>query len=201
MATPEQEDVEHRRKPPVKRVRVLVVDDSALMRRLLTDLLCTAPEIEVVGTARDGRDAVLQASRLRPDVVTLDVEMPEASGIDALPLLLGIGGLEVVMVQRADAGRGRCHSARTRARRVRLLAQAREEPAFRAASQPRPSGRQGAGGRVERASKRPQGAPTGREGQRRRFTLPSRRSEMLLQPRRCRARFRNRRARWWCNVC
>ncbi len=98
MATPEQEDVEHRQRPPVERARVLVVDDSALMRRLLTDLLRTAPEIEVVGTARDGRDAVLQASRLRPDVVTLDVEMPEASGIDALPLLLAIGGLEVVMV-------------------------------------------------------------------------------------------------------
>ena len=98
MATPEQEDVAHRQKPPPERARVLVVDDSALMRRLLTDLLRTAPEIEVVGTARDGRDAVLQASRLRPDVVTLDVEMPEASGIDALPLLLAIGGLEVVMV-------------------------------------------------------------------------------------------------------
>ena len=98
VATSEQEDREDGQKPPVERVRVLVVDDSALMRRLLTDLLGSAPEIEVVGTARDGRDAVLQASRLRPDVVTLDVEMPEASGIDALPLLLGIGGLEVVMV-------------------------------------------------------------------------------------------------------
>jgi two-component system, chemotaxis family, protein-glutamate methylesterase/glutaminase len=98
VATPEQQDVEHPQKPPVERARVLVVDDSALMRRLLTDLLRAAPEIEVVGTARDGRDAVLQATRLRPDVVTLDVEMPEASGIDALPLLLGIGGLEVVMV-------------------------------------------------------------------------------------------------------
>jgi two-component system chemotaxis response regulator CheB len=98
VATPEREDVEHRQKSPVERARVLVVDDSALMRRLLTDLLRTAPEIEVVGTACDGRDAVLQATRLRPDVITLDVEMPEASGIDALPLLLGLGGLEVVMV-------------------------------------------------------------------------------------------------------
>jgi two-component system, chemotaxis family, protein-glutamate methylesterase/glutaminase len=97
VATPEQ-DHEDAQKPPVERVRVLVVDDSALMRRLLTDLLGSAAEIEVVGTARDGRDAVLQATRLRPDVITLDVEMPEASGIDALPLLLGIGGLEVVMV-------------------------------------------------------------------------------------------------------
>jgi two-component system, chemotaxis family, protein-glutamate methylesterase/glutaminase len=98
VATPEPEDVEHREERPLKRARVLVVDDSALMRRLLTDLLRSAPEIEVVGTAHDGRDAVVQAARLRPDVVTLDVEMPEASGIDALPLLLAIGGLEVVMV-------------------------------------------------------------------------------------------------------
>ena len=52
----------------------------------------------MVGTACDGREAVLQATRLRPDVITLDVEMPEVSGLDALPLLLAIGGLEVVMV-------------------------------------------------------------------------------------------------------
>jgi CheR methyltransferase, all-alpha domain/Response regulator receiver domain len=58
------------------RVRVLVVDDSALMRRLLCDLLRSSPEIEVAGTARDGREAVLQAVRLKPDVITLDVEMP-----------------------------------------------------------------------------------------------------------------------------
>ena len=73
-----------------KPVRVLVVDDSALIRRLLTDLLSSAPEIEVVGTARDGREAVLQATRLQPDVITLDVEMPEVSGLEALPLLLAL---------------------------------------------------------------------------------------------------------------
>ena len=98
MATPEQDDLKHQAERERKVVRVLVVDDSALMRRLLTDLLSSAPEIEVVGTARDGRDAVLQATRLRPDVITLDVEMPDVSGLDALPLLLAIGGLAVVMV-------------------------------------------------------------------------------------------------------
>jgi two-component system chemotaxis response regulator CheB len=77
---------------------VLVVDDSALIRRLLTDLLNSAPEIEVVGTARDGREAVVAAQKLRPDVITLDVEMPEVSGLEALPLLLALGGIEVVMV-------------------------------------------------------------------------------------------------------
>ncbi len=80
------------------RVRVLVVDDSALMRRLLTDLLRSSPEIEVVGSARDGREAIEQAARLRPDVITLDVEMPEVSGLDALPTLLAVHEAPVVMV-------------------------------------------------------------------------------------------------------
>jgi two-component system, chemotaxis family, protein-glutamate methylesterase/glutaminase len=81
-----------------KRVRVLVVDDSALMRRLLCDLLGSSPEIEVVGTARDGREAVFQAVRLKPDVITLDVEMPEVSGLEALPLLLAAHEAPVIMV-------------------------------------------------------------------------------------------------------
>ena len=76
----------------------MIVDDSALMRRLLTDLLSSAPEIEIVGTARDGREAVLQAARLKPDVITLDVEMPEVSGLEALPALLAVHEAPVVMV-------------------------------------------------------------------------------------------------------
>lgn len=80
------------------RIRVLIVDDSALMRRLLTDLLSSAPEIEIAGTARDGREAVLQAARLKPDVITLDVEMPEVSGLEALPALLAVHEAPVVMV-------------------------------------------------------------------------------------------------------
>jgi two-component system chemotaxis response regulator CheB len=83
---------------PRDRVRVLIVDDSALMRRLLSDLLGSSPEIEVVGLARDGREAVAQAARLRPDVITLDVEMPEVSGLDALPALLAVHEAPVVMV-------------------------------------------------------------------------------------------------------
>jgi two-component system, chemotaxis family, protein-glutamate methylesterase/glutaminase len=86
------------RQPGQARVRVLIVDDSALMRRLLSDLLNSAPDIEIVGTARDGREAVLQAARLKPDVITLDVEMPEVSGLEALPALLAIHEAPVVMV-------------------------------------------------------------------------------------------------------
>jgi two-component system, chemotaxis family, protein-glutamate methylesterase/glutaminase len=81
-----------------KRIRVLIVDDSALMRRLLSDLLSTAPEIEIAGTARNGREAVLEAVRLKPDVITLDVEMPEVSGLDALPTLLAVQDAPVIMV-------------------------------------------------------------------------------------------------------
>jgi two-component system, chemotaxis family, protein-glutamate methylesterase/glutaminase len=80
------------------RVRVLVVDDSALMRKLLTDMLRSSPEFEVVGTARDGAEAVEMAGRLKPDVVTLDVEMPGMSGLEALPALLAVHKAPVVMV-------------------------------------------------------------------------------------------------------
>ena len=84
--------------PTRGRVRVLIVDDSALMRRLLSDLLGSAPEIEIVGVARDGREAVAQALRLKPDVITLDVEMPEVSGLEALPSILAVHEVPVVMV-------------------------------------------------------------------------------------------------------
>jgi two-component system, chemotaxis family, protein-glutamate methylesterase/glutaminase len=92
---PEQEPI---REPGQARIRVLIVDDSALMRRLLSDLLSSVPEIEIVGTARDGREAVLQAARLKPDVITLDVEMPEVSGLEALPAILAVHPVPVVMV-------------------------------------------------------------------------------------------------------
>lgn len=79
-------------------VRLLIVDDSALMRKLLSDLLRSSPEIEVVGAARDGREALAMAEQLRPDVVTLDVEMPGMSGLDVLPALLKSRPVPVVMV-------------------------------------------------------------------------------------------------------
>ena len=80
------------------RVRVLVVDDSALMRKLIADVLGTEPEIEVVGVARDGAEAVEKTARLRPDVVTLDVEMPGMTGLEALPLIQGAHDAAVIMI-------------------------------------------------------------------------------------------------------
>jgi len=62
-------------------IRVVVVDDSALMRRVITGLLEQDPAIRVVGTARDGREAINQVEALRPDIVTMDVRMPVMDGL------------------------------------------------------------------------------------------------------------------------
>src|SRR5262245_57277872 len=68
------------------------------MRKLLADLLGSSPEVQVVGFARNGEEAVTQAGRLRPDVVTLDVEMPGRSGLEVLPDLLATHDAAVLMV-------------------------------------------------------------------------------------------------------
>ncbi len=66
------------------RIRVLVVDDAVVVRRIVTDALAADPDIEVVGTAPNGRIALAKIPQLNPDVVTLDVEMPEMDGIETL---------------------------------------------------------------------------------------------------------------------
>jgi two-component system chemotaxis response regulator CheB len=65
-------------------IRVLVVDDSAFVRQALSRMLGAAPDIEVVGTAVDGKEGWEKALDLRPDVVTLDVKMPRMDGLEAL---------------------------------------------------------------------------------------------------------------------
>ncbi len=79
-------------------VRVLIVDDSALMRKVLQEILESVPEIEVVGKANDAPSALAMAEKLKPDVVTLDIQMPGQSGLEILPTLVGTLGLRVVMV-------------------------------------------------------------------------------------------------------
>jgi two-component system, chemotaxis family, protein-glutamate methylesterase/glutaminase len=71
-----------------ERIKVLVVDDSALMRKLIPIILERDPAIEVVGTAMDGAFALRKIEELRPDVVTLDLEMPRMDGMETLRLIM-----------------------------------------------------------------------------------------------------------------
>lgn len=66
-----------------KTIRILIADDHALMRMGLKSLLETQDDIEIVGEASDGRDAVRKAKKLRPDMVVMDIMMPESNGIEA----------------------------------------------------------------------------------------------------------------------
>ena len=68
----------------MKRIRVLVVDDSVVVRRILRDVLATDPTLEVVGVAANGRIALALVEQLSPDVITLDVDMPEMDGLEVL---------------------------------------------------------------------------------------------------------------------
>lgn len=80
------------------RIRVLIVDDSALVRSLLTEMLSAAADIEVVGVAADAHAAREKIKALNPDVLTLDVEMPRMDGITFLRNLMRLRPMPVVMV-------------------------------------------------------------------------------------------------------
>ncbi|WP_078547096.1 protein-glutamate methylesterase/protein-glutamine glutaminase [Litchfieldia alkalitelluris] len=79
-------------------VKVLVVDDSAFMRKLITDILTSEENIEVIGTARNGSDCLVKLQTLKPDVITMDVEMPIMNGIEALKEVISLYRLPVVML-------------------------------------------------------------------------------------------------------
>jgi two-component system chemotaxis response regulator CheB len=81
-----------------KPVRVLIVDDSALIRELLTTLLSADPEIEVVGTAGDPLIARERIKALNPDVITLDVEMPNMDGLTFLRKIMTLRPMPVIMI-------------------------------------------------------------------------------------------------------
>lgn len=81
-----------------KKIRVLIVDDSMLVRQILSEGLAKAPKIEVVGTAKDAFDARDKIVELKPDVVTLDVEMPKMDGVEFLRRLMPQYPIPVVMV-------------------------------------------------------------------------------------------------------
>ena len=78
------------RKPAVTAIRVLVVDDSSFMRGAIARHIQKDARFQVVGVAVNGREAVVKAMELRPDVITMDVEMPEMDGLTAAAMIRGL---------------------------------------------------------------------------------------------------------------
>jgi two-component system chemotaxis response regulator CheB len=81
-----------------KRIRVLVVDDSAFMRKVLQSIIASDPELEVCGEARDGRDAVTQADVLKPDVISMDINMPHMDGLQATEIIMSSNPRPILIV-------------------------------------------------------------------------------------------------------
>lgn len=72
----------------IGKIKILIADDSALMRRALKEIIMTDPGLEVVGTARDGSDAIEKVREFKPDVVTMDINMPIMDGLTAMQYIL-----------------------------------------------------------------------------------------------------------------
>jgi two-component system chemotaxis response regulator CheB len=87
-------------------IRVLVVDDSVVIRRLVSDLLSEDPDIEVVGTAVNGRVGLQKIAQLDPDLVTMDIEMPELDGIETVRSLRASGNRVPVIMFSTLTERG-----------------------------------------------------------------------------------------------
>ena len=85
---------------------MLVVDDSAFMRRLVSDVITESGAFDVIGTARDGVHAVLQVRALDPDIVTLDVDMPGQDGLTALRQIMAEAPRPIVMLSAGGSDGG-----------------------------------------------------------------------------------------------
>ncbi|HXX48182.1 MAG TPA: chemotaxis-specific protein-glutamate methyltransferase CheB, partial [Myxococcota bacterium] len=81
-----------------RKIRVLIVDDSTFVRKALSRMLSSAPDLEVVGLAVDGQDALQKIEALEPDVVTLDVQMPRMGGLEALERIMTRTPLPVLLL-------------------------------------------------------------------------------------------------------
>ncbi len=81
-----------------EKIKVLVVDDSSLVRKITTDILESDPGIQVVGTANNGKSAIFKNNKLDPDVITMDIEMPIMDGLAALKYIVETNPKPVVMM-------------------------------------------------------------------------------------------------------
>jgi two-component system, chemotaxis family, protein-glutamate methylesterase/glutaminase len=80
------------------KTRVLIVDDSAFMRKVLQSIIASDPQLEVCGEARDGRDAVTQTEALQPDVISMDINMPHMDGLQATEVIMSSNPHPIVIV-------------------------------------------------------------------------------------------------------
>jgi two-component system chemotaxis response regulator CheB len=89
-----------------KHVRVLIADDSLVAREMLATILSSDPEIEVVGQAVDGEEAVAMVARLRPDLVTMDIHMPKLDGLRATEKIMAYTPTPILVVSSSVRGEG-----------------------------------------------------------------------------------------------
>jgi two-component system chemotaxis response regulator CheB len=83
---------------PVKKFRVLVVDDSAFMRKVLESIFSADDQLQVIGHAKDGREAIALAESLKPDVITMDINMPHMDGLQATAQIMTTNPRPIVVV-------------------------------------------------------------------------------------------------------
>src|SRR6201998_4102842 len=83
---------------PSKKIRVLVVDDSTFMRKVLENIFNSDDQMQVVGSAKDGREAVTMAESLKPDVITMDINMPRVDGLQATAEIMTTNPRPIVIV-------------------------------------------------------------------------------------------------------
>lgn len=86
----------------MEKIRVLIVDDSSLAREALKNILGKSPDIEVVGEARDGEEAIEKTKCLKPSVVTMDITMPRMDGLQAMEIIMEENPVPIVIVSSLD---------------------------------------------------------------------------------------------------
>ncbi|HEY3363805.1 MAG TPA: response regulator transcription factor [Symbiobacteriaceae bacterium] len=89
---------------PTRRIRILLADDHTLVRRGIAQLLSLEPDMEIVGEAADGIEAISRANELKPDLILLDLDMPRCGGLDAIPKIIAAvpAAIIVVLTYSAD---------------------------------------------------------------------------------------------------